>query len=106
MRCYFHLVDASKIILDGTGVEVSGQEEARAEALAAIAELRQADPAISNAWKGWTLSVVDATGSLLFSMSLQRRWPFAGLSLHCLIAAMSAQTLQPLTDVILLIVPS
>ena len=33
MRCYFNLVDGSEVILDRTGIEVSGPEEARTEAL-------------------------------------------------------------------------
>ena len=44
MRCYFNLVDGSEVILDREGIEVSGPEEARSEALYVIREQRQADP--------------------------------------------------------------
>ena len=70
MRCYFNLVDGSEVILDREGIEVSGPEEARAEALHVIREQRQADPVAAQEWNGWTLTAVDSTGQQLFSMPL------------------------------------
>jgi hypothetical protein len=70
MRCYFNLIDGTEVILDREGIEVSGPDEARAEAMCVIREQRQADPVAAREWSGWTLSVVDSVGRPLFLMPL------------------------------------
>jgi hypothetical protein len=69
MRCYFNLVNSHEIIRDATGIEVSGSEEAYAEAMKAISQWHQED---SNAdWNHWRLNVADAEGKILVSISLR-----------------------------------
>jgi hypothetical protein len=70
MRCYFNLVHGTEEILDDDGIEVSGIEQARAQALKAIAELRQEDNDLASEWKNWHLEVTDSEGNMLFSLSL------------------------------------
>jgi hypothetical protein len=95
MRCYFNLVDASEVIRDRKGIEVSGPEQARAEALQALGEQRQADPIAAQQWSGWTLTVVDGTGRLLFSIPLDDR----SIALGCICMA-GAEALQDFADVL------
>jgi hypothetical protein len=99
MRCHFHVVNASEVIPDETGVEVSGLEEARVEALQAIEEMRQADAAGTNDWKGWSLNVAETTGRVLFSIPLNDP-RLRHLSFGPLIAATSAQPLQHLANML------
>ena len=68
MRVFFHLIHA-KTIPDDQGVEVSDLDEAKAEALNAIRELRAKDAAARD-WAGWKLEASDERGSLLFSLRL------------------------------------
>ncbi|WP_262269107.1 DUF6894 family protein [Microvirga yunnanensis] len=70
MRCYFHLVNCHDVILDDTGVEVDNLDSAEAEARKAIQELRQEDGDPDDLWAGWQLSIVDASGRVLLSISL------------------------------------
>ncbi|NNM72584.1 DUF6894 family protein [Enterovirga aerilata] len=70
MRCFFHVISADKQILDRTGVEVSSVEDARAQALQAISELRRENPSLERSWDGYHLNVVDDTGRTLFSLAL------------------------------------
>jgi hypothetical protein len=84
MRCYFNLVDGSEVIRDPEGIEVSGPKEARAQALHAISEQRQADPVAARKWSGWTLTVVDSTGRPLFSMPLDDPALSSPIALACI----------------------
>ena len=70
MRVYFHLKDFGEMIHDFKGVEVPDLEEARAEAMRAVAELRQEDAAAAVGWSGWSLEAVDGSGRVLFSLDL------------------------------------
>jgi hypothetical protein len=99
MRCYFNLVDASEVIRDRIGIEVSGPERARAEALDVIREQRQADPVAAQEWSGWTLTVVDSTGRLLFSIRLDDPALFSAIALSCICIA-GAKALQDFTDML------
>jgi hypothetical protein len=81
MRCYFNLVDASEVILDRIGIEVSDPERARAEALDVIREQRQADPVAAQEWRGWSLTGIDDTGQLLFSIPLDETALFSPIAL-------------------------
>ena len=57
MRLFFHLVDQRDTIHDLEGVEVTDLGQAEAEALRAVAELRQEDPSAPKDWSGWKLQV-------------------------------------------------
>ncbi|KAB0267792.1 MAG: hypothetical protein K0S56_3975 [Microvirga sp.] len=70
MRCYFNLVNGTEEIIDYDGIEVSGIEQARTQALKAIAELRQEDSDLAGEWKNWRLDVADSDGQVLFTISL------------------------------------
>ena len=65
MRCYFNLIGPTGELLDDEGVEVASVEEARAEALKAIAELRREDAGVQADWNGWQLRIVSEAGDLL-----------------------------------------
>jgi hypothetical protein len=65
VRCYFHIVGGSDDFLDESGVEVDSLEEARAEALMVIDELRRHDRSIVEHWGGRSMRIVDEVGRLL-----------------------------------------
>ena len=67
MRLYFHLKDSNEVIRDTEGVEVSGPQEARVQAILAIEELRRE---AGQDWSGWTLTAADESGTVLFSLDL------------------------------------
>jgi hypothetical protein len=69
MRVFFNLVNGSESIQDEDGVEASGVEHARAEALNVIREVQE-DEAEPRAWAGWQLQARDTGGTLLFSVGL------------------------------------
>ena len=70
MRLYFHLRYAHEVIRDPVGVEVADLEDARAQAIRAVEELRQEDASVARDWSGWTLEAADANGTVLFSLDL------------------------------------
>ena len=71
MRCFFHLLGPQgTTLLDEVGVDVSSLEEARTEALTAMAELRSEDSSSSNDWTGWSLRLVDDSDSVLADLPL------------------------------------
>jgi hypothetical protein len=70
MRCYFHLVNGSEEIRDRVGLEVADVEQARAEAIETLQALTKEDSDAAKTWAGWRLDVSDASGSVLFSISL------------------------------------
>jgi hypothetical protein len=70
MRLFFHLVDKQDTLHDLEGVEVTDLEDARREAMRAIAEMRQEDPSAPPDWSGWTLRVTDASGRVVLSLAL------------------------------------
>jgi hypothetical protein len=70
MRLFFHLVDNQDTIHDVEGVEVNDLGQAEAEALRALAEMRQEDPLAPQDWSGWTLRVTDSSGQVVLSLSL------------------------------------
>jgi len=100
MRCYFNLVDGSEVIRDRKGIEVSGPEEARAEAHQALTEQRQADPVAAQEWRGWTLNAVDDTGRLLFSIPLDNPALFHSIALACILPFAGAEALQDCADML------
>ena len=70
MRCYFHLTKGGETIRDESGIEVMNLDHARAAALKAITEMRASDPKRADEGTGWTLTVVDAAGAVLFTIPL------------------------------------
>ena len=67
MRIYFHLKDAQTVMPDDNGVEVTGPEQARDQAMRVIDELRQKD---ARHWSGWKLVAADEAGEVLFALDL------------------------------------
>jgi hypothetical protein len=68
MKCYFHLVSATEYIRDAIGIWVGNGDSAYATAREAIKELWEEEAA--STWAGWAMEVTDATGTMLFSISL------------------------------------
>ncbi len=72
MRCYFHLVNSHEEILDDEGIEVSNFEDAKAQALIAVVELRREYSDVIDDWSGWRLEIVCPEGRLLHSIPLSQ----------------------------------
>jgi hypothetical protein len=70
MRCYFHLVNSHETIPDDTGIEVSNLEDAKAQALQAIEDIREEAIQLGASWQGWRLDIVDRSGRVLLSIPL------------------------------------
>ena len=70
MRCYFHLVNEQELLTDPYGIEVTDLAMAHAEALTAIEELLQEDPALEHDLIGWSLVVADGAGKSLLLLPL------------------------------------
>jgi hypothetical protein len=70
VRYYFHLANPHEIILDKDGAEAADREEVYMETVRAIEELRRNNPAEPKRWEGWRLDVTDASGVVIFSISL------------------------------------
>jgi len=70
MRCYFNLMSDDETLLDEEGVEVRDLDQAWAQALKAIAELRQEAEFDLTEWERWRLEATDSTGKVLFSIRL------------------------------------
>ena len=68
MRFYFNLKDSEQSLPDLVGVEVTNFDEARRFALETVAEVIQEDQETD--WRGWRLEATDASGSILFTISL------------------------------------
>ena len=70
MRCYFNLINGTDRIVDTDGIEVRDLDQARAQAMKAIQELREEDDAEPGDWLDWTLEATDSSGVVLFSIPL------------------------------------
>lgn len=70
MRCYFNLVSDDETMIDEEGVEVRNIDQAWAQALKAIAELREEAEGDFIEWDRWSLQATDASGAILFSLKL------------------------------------
>jgi hypothetical protein len=70
MRCHFHLIAPSGPITDRKGIEVADFDQALEEALSALRELREEDPAAARDWAGCKLQITDESGALLTSIAL------------------------------------
>ena len=70
MRCHFHIIAPDGTIADRKGVEVAGLEQALEEALSAIREMAEEDPAAARDWTGCKLQITDGSGVLLTAIAL------------------------------------
>ena len=71
MKCFFNLANRHQTIPDDEGVEVADVDEARTLAREAAAEMIQAGEAQIEDWRGWRLEATDASGAVLFTISLE-----------------------------------
>jgi len=70
MRCYFNLISDDETMIDDEGVEVRDLDQAWAQALKAIAELRAEAEGDLIEWDRWRLEAADSNGKVLFSLKL------------------------------------
>lgn len=70
MRCYFNLISDDESMIDDEGVEVRDIDQAWAQALKAIAELRDEAEGEFIEWDRWTLQATDSKGNILFTVKL------------------------------------
>ncbi len=70
MRCYFHFVNGNETVRYDRGVEVSDIVAVQYLAQHAIQEVRAEADRVNEEWRGWRLNVVDPSGSVLLSISL------------------------------------
>jgi hypothetical protein len=70
MRCYFNLVDAHQTLTDHQGVEVEDLDQVRGLAVEAAVEMIRKGEADIAGWRGWKMEVTDASGAVLFTISL------------------------------------
>ena len=70
MRCYFNLVDAHQTLTDPHGVEVEDLDQVRRLALEAAGEMIPKGEADLAGWRGWQMKATDASGAVLFTISL------------------------------------
>ena len=70
MRCFLHLVRGRIILTDDAGVVAADVESAVAQILVALRDFLAEDPAAQDDWRGWSLHVVDQTGEVLSTISL------------------------------------
>jgi hypothetical protein len=68
MRLYFHLAAVHDSILDEVGIEVEDLDDARSEAIRAIADMKVEDHSSVQNFGGWRLDVTDASGAVVFSI--------------------------------------
>jgi hypothetical protein len=73
MRYFFHLRDAAHSIRDEEGIELPNLDDACDEILRALEHLHIENADLAQAARGWTLEVTDASGTVLFSVLLDRR---------------------------------
>jgi hypothetical protein len=75
-RYFFHFSDGKRQFTDDTGEELSGLVAARAHATKHVRELKTAmcNPIIQDL-SGWTMTVVDANGKIVFSIGFDLKPP-------------------------------
>ncbi|WP_425523211.1 DUF6894 family protein [Microvirga splendida] len=76
-RCFFHLVKGEVVLTDDVGVDAADIGNASAQVLTALCDLRAAVPDAEDDWHGWSLEILDCTGHLLGTISLDE--PGAGM---------------------------
>ena len=81
MRYYFHLHNETDRMVDETGLELADPQQLRAQAIKALQEISKDDPELTEEGSGWTLTVTDNSGNVLFSIALDNPnlpWPEEG----------------------------
>jgi hypothetical protein len=73
MCCYFHLIKGDETISDHSGTDLPNLEEAHIFTVEAIMDIRAKQPMLAAEGTGWTLTVADGTGAVLFRVSLDSR---------------------------------
>ncbi len=73
MRCYFHLTKGEETMNDDRGLEVADLAQAYAQALEAVAQMHLEQPHLKHEFAGWTLTAVDDSGVVLFTVPLDLR---------------------------------
>jgi len=71
MRCYFNLVDAHQTFLDHEAVEVEDLSQVHSLAVKAAVEMIRKGKTDIAGWRGWQMEVTDASGAMLFTVSLR-----------------------------------
>ena len=70
-RYYFPATDGKRNVADDGGLILGSHEAARREARAIAAELLNAgDERAAEAWRGWRIQVLDASGDLISEIPL------------------------------------
>jgi hypothetical protein len=67
---YFNLTDGHDVIPDKIGIEVSDDRAALIQAFEAVEELRREADASLDEWEGWRLNIMDDSGRLIHSLTL------------------------------------
>ncbi|WP_414473415.1 DUF6894 family protein [Microvirga sp. M2] len=70
MRCYFNLISDDETMIDDEGVEVRDLDQAWAQALKAVMELRAEADGEPIEWDRWRLEATDGDGRVLFTIKL------------------------------------
>lgn len=70
MRCYFNLISDDETMIDDEGVEVRDLDQAWAQALKAVMELRAEAEGELIEWDRWRLEATDMNGNVLFTVKL------------------------------------
>lgn len=70
MRCYFNLISDDETMVDDEGVDVRDLDQAWAQALKAVMELRAEAGEEMIEWDRWRLEATDANGNVLFTIKL------------------------------------
>ena len=70
MRCHFNLIAPDGPVTDRKGIEVADFDQAVEEALSALREMREEDPAVARDWTGCELQITDELGVLLTAIAL------------------------------------
>ena len=70
MRCYFNLVNTHQTFLDHEGAEVEDLDQAHRLAVEAAVEMIRKGEADIAGWRGWRMEATDASGAVLFTISL------------------------------------
>ena len=73
MRCYFHLTKGDEAMNDDQGLEIADLDQACAEAIEAVVQMHANNPRLTDEFAGWTLTVVDDAGVVLFTVPLDLR---------------------------------
>jgi hypothetical protein len=72
MRVFFNLADGTASLLDNKGIEAESIDQARTQALRALAEFKQEQDLAPGDLTNWRLTAEDAMGAVLFTLTLEQ----------------------------------